>query len=102
MTHFKLFFLIFSLHSHKLTWGSGSRQQSVTAVSDFDDSNSLWLIKEANGVVPIPSGKLQNYKGTPVKCGEKIRLEHVNTQRNLHSHEYRSWITDSQEVKKVS
>jgi len=81
------------LHSHQLTWGSGSRQQSITAVQNQDDPNSLWIIKEAHRESPCETG-------TPVLCNQIIRLEHVNTKKNLHSHEYASFITDSQEVRK--
>jgi hypothetical protein len=81
-----------SLHSHKLTWGSGSHQQSITGMQNHDDPNSLWLVKE-------PHGQTACETGTPIQCNQVIRLEHVNTRKNLHSHEYASFITDSQEVK---
>ncbi|VDK55626.1 unnamed protein product [Gongylonema pulchrum] len=32
------------LHSHDVKYGSGSGQQSVTAVQDGDDVNSYWQI----------------------------------------------------------
>jgi len=35
---------------------------------------------------------------TPVKCGDKIRLQHLATKRNLHSHLFQSPITHNQEV----
>jgi dolichyl-phosphate-mannose--protein O-mannosyl transferase len=80
------------LHSHSLTWGSGSHQQSITAVQNHDDPNSLWMIKEGHKETPCETG-------TPILCNQTIRLEHVNTRKNLHSHEYASFITDSQEVR---
>ena len=33
------------LHSHDIKYGSGSGQQSVTAVEAKEDGNSYWLIK---------------------------------------------------------
>jgi dolichyl-phosphate-mannose--protein O-mannosyl transferase len=81
----------FHLHSHPLTWGSGSRQQSITGVQAHDDPNSLWMLKEALG------SEIKEV-GTPLKCGDLIRLEHVNTGKNLHSHNFPSFITDSQEA----
>ena len=33
------------LHSHEVQYGSGSEQQSVTAVTDKIDSNSYWAGK---------------------------------------------------------
>jgi dolichyl-phosphate-mannose--protein O-mannosyl transferase len=32
------------LHSHQVTYGSGSGQQSVTGYANGDDPNSLWLV----------------------------------------------------------
>jgi dolichyl-phosphate-mannose--protein O-mannosyl transferase len=33
------------LHSHDVKYGSGSGQQSVTAVRNADDNNSYWQVK---------------------------------------------------------
>lgn len=33
------------LHSHDIKYGSGSGQQSVTAVDDREDGNSYWAVK---------------------------------------------------------
>ncbi len=52
----------FRLHSHDIKWGSGSGQQSVTAVSAMDDPNSYWTIKPAHGE--------QCPQGTPVRHGQ--------------------------------
>ncbi|KAK7922340.1 hypothetical protein WMY93_009242 [Mugilogobius chulae] len=38
------------------------------------------------------------HRGTPVKCGQTIRLTHVNTGRNLHSHYFASPLSSNQEV----
>jgi dolichyl-phosphate-mannose--protein O-mannosyl transferase len=72
-------------------WGSGSHMQIVTGVAHKDDYDSLWLIKESHNNKIIETG-------IPVKCDDIIRLEHINTRKNLHSHTFPSWITDSQEV----
>ena len=69
----------YRLHSHEIAYGSGSRQQSVTCHSSTGDSNSLWIIKSE---LEKPAMK----QGTQVKCGDTIRLQHVNTGKNLHSH----------------
>ncbi|XP_041863669.1 stromal cell-derived factor 2 [Melanotaenia boesemani] len=78
------------LHSHDVRYGSGSGQQSVTGVSVVEDSNSYWTVRGT-------SGALCN-RGTPVKCGQTIRLTHVNTGRNLHSHYFASPLSSNQEV----
>jgi len=80
------------LHSHEVKYGSGSGQQSVTGVTNGDDVNSYWVIK--NG-----SGKPQCKRGDEIKCGDIIRLQHFTTQRNLHSHTFTAPMTGShQEV----
>lgn len=67
---------------------TGSGQQSVTGVSSVEDSNSYWSVRG-------PSGALC-HRGTPVKCGQTIRLTHVNTGRNLHSHYFASPLSSNQ------
>lgn len=81
----------YNLHSHEINYGSGSGQQSVTAHGSSDDPNSLWLVKEGDDETPCVLGQ-------PIKCGAQIRLEHISTRRNLHSHAYRSPLTSNAEV----
>jgi dolichyl-phosphate-mannose--protein O-mannosyl transferase len=81
----------FQLYSNKYTWGTGSQLQIITGIRQKDDSSAIWIIKEANN-------EEMKITGTPVMCGDIIRLEHSSTGKNLHSHNYRSWITDSQEA----
>ncbi|NWV62084.1 SDF2L protein, partial [Malurus elegans] len=78
------------LHSHEVKYGSGSGQQSVTGVEASDDANSYWRIR----------GKSDSIcqRGTPVKCGQAIRLTHVNTGKNLHTHHFPSPLSNNQEV----
>lgn len=78
------------LHSHDVKYGSGSGQQSVTGVEGVDDHNSYWQVKGKHGT----SCK----RGEHIKCGSTIRLMHVNTRRNLHSHVYSSHLSNGQEV----
>ncbi|KZC06223.1 Protein O-mannosyl-transferase 2 [Dufourea novaeangliae] len=68
------------LHSHWHLYpeGVGARQQQVTTYSHKDDNN-VWLVKKLD-TDDIPS------EPTFVKHGDLIRLEHVVTHRNLHSH----------------
>jgi len=80
------------LHSHAIAWGSGSGQQSVTATGSANDQGSLWLVKDpstAQGGCEI---------GAPIKCGSSIRLEHVQTGKNLHSHLFKAPLSGNQEV----
>lgn len=78
------------LHSHDVKYGSGSGQQSVTGVESSDDHNSYWRVKGKMGADCI--------RGKPVKCGQTIRLTHVNTGRNLHSHHFQSPLSHNLEV----
>lgn len=69
---------------------AGSGQQSVTGVSAVDDSNSYWRVRGKTSMVCE--------RGTPVQCGQSIRLTHINTGRNLHSHHFTSPLSGNQEV----
>jgi dolichyl-phosphate-mannose--protein O-mannosyl transferase len=87
------------LHSHDVKYGSGSGQQSVTAKRDADDHQSYWQIRQ----VKNPSSSSEDddraqERGRPVKCNSHIRLFHLATRRNLHSHAYPSPLSQNQEV----
>lgn len=79
------------LHSHDVSYGTGSGQQSVTGVTHADDSNSYWQVRAS-------SKKGDCTRGEPIKCGDEIRLTHLTTQKNLHSHGFQSPLTSQQEV----
>jgi len=78
------------LHSHDVKYGSGSGQQSVTGSSSPDDHNSYWIVRGKHGS--------RCDRGQIIKCGGEIRLQHLSTKRNLHSHFFQSPITHQQEV----
>ncbi len=83
-----------TLHSHALNYGhaGGSGQQQVTCFDGADD-NDLWRVKGAHGSADNARA------GQPVRNGDIIRLEHVLTRRNLHSHAgIKSPVTGQQEV----
>lgn len=79
------------LHSHDVKYGSGSGQQSVTAVKGVDDHNSYWQ------VMPAKNNKGVS-RGENIKCGSTVRLLHLATRRNLHSHLFVSPLSNNQEV----
>lgn len=81
----------YHLHSHPIKWGGGSGQQSVTSHGSEDDQGSMWIVKEADGAMPCEVGE-------PIECGAAIRLEHVATGKNLHSHSFSSPLSRQQEV----
>ncbi|KAG0038188.1 hypothetical protein BGZ82_000869 [Podila clonocystis] len=80
----------FKLHSHQIPYGSGSGQQSITAVPNKDDTNSLWHVM----------AQLAHTceRGEPVPCGSVVRLKHVNTKKFLHSHLHQSPMSGGLEV----
>jgi len=82
-----------ALHSHGINYHheGSSKQQQVTGFGGADD-NDYWIVKG-------PHGKDEFYnKGKPIKNGDVIRLEHLVTRRNLHSHKILSPVTKQQEV----
>mmetsp|Transcript_1283 Transcript_1283/g.1624 ORF Transcript_1283/g.1624 Transcript_1283/m.1624 type:complete len:224 (+) Transcript_1283:26-697(+) len=81
----------FHLHSHDINWGSGSGQQSVTAMKSSDDTNSLWTVASPHGQPICP-------QGTPIKCGSTVRLIHHNTKKFLHSHRHASPVSHRFEI----
>ena len=78
------------LHSHDFRYPGGTRQQQVTGFYGEDD-NDWWRIKAAHG-------EAEPLAGTHVEDGDVIRLQHVATGRNLHSHSIASPVTNQQEV----
>ncbi|KAI8986044.1 MIR motif-containing protein [Pilobolus umbonatus] len=78
------------LHSHGVTYGNGSGQQSVTGFSGNNDNNSYWTIEAKTGNICK--------RGQPVPCGAVIRLRHGNTKGYLHSHLHQSPLSQQQEV----
>ncbi|THG12004.1 hypothetical protein TEA_011510 [Camellia sinensis var. sinensis] len=77
------------LHSHEVPYGSGSGQQSVTGFPVVDDSNSYWIVR--------PQPETSAKQGDVIKSGTIIRLQHMRTQRWLHSHLYASPISGNLE-----
>ncbi|CAN0548779.1 unnamed protein product, partial [Laminaria digitata] len=48
-------------------------------------------VKEGDGALPCEAGE-------PMACGAVVRLEHVATGKNLHSHLFKSPLSRMQEV----
>lgn len=76
------------LHSHDVKYGTGSGQQSVTGIEVSEDVNSHWAIKAKTGK--------SCERGEPIRCGQEIRLQHIATNKNLHSHIFSSPLSGSQ------
>lgn len=73
-------------HFHLYPKGAGARQQQVTTYTHKDDNNK-WLIK------PYDRESFGKKNVTVVKNGDLVRLEHLQTRRNLHAHNEKAPIT---------
>ncbi|KAG1124961.1 hypothetical protein G6F60_010304 [Rhizopus arrhizus] len=75
------------LHSHPHYYPDGSKQQQITCYS-FKDVNNIWQVRfpRSVGDEGQPSPKVNNTFIKYVKDGDIIRLFHLYTMRNLHSH----------------
>lgn len=51
----------------------------------------MWLVKEG-------SRDAMCEVATPIKCGSIVRLEHIDTTKNLHSHQFKAPLSGNQEV----
>ncbi|CAI5460096.1 unnamed protein product [Closterium sp. Yama58-4] len=78
------------LHSHEVSYGSGSGQQSVTGFQGGDDGNSYWIVRCINKIVCEP--------GQTLGDGAVFRLQHMRTRRWLHSHLHASPLSNNFEV----
>lgn len=78
--------------SGEINWGSGSGQQSITASPMNGENACIWVVKGAHG------DGANCELGKPVKCDGIVRLTHLDTGKNLHSHGFRSPLSGQQEV----
>ena len=69
-----------ALHSHTSRYTTGSLQQEVTCFGSRDE-NDWWCAKGPNG-----ESRFNCLIATPILNHSIIRLEHILTERNLHSH----------------
>jgi dolichyl-phosphate-mannose--protein O-mannosyl transferase len=87
------------LNSDSKTLGGNSGQQIVTAMADPSATNGLWLIRGPND----PELRGQEAACTEgvaqkIPCGSIIRLTHMSSMKNLHSHDVRSPLSRQYEV----
>jgi len=77
------------LHSHYHLYpeGVGARQQQVTSYGHKDDNNKF-LVKKWNEDPPLPYTQAWNdMEPEFVKHGDLVRLEHIISRRNIHTHQ---------------
>ncbi|KAI9265587.1 MIR motif-containing protein [Sporodiniella umbellata] len=78
------------LSSTTETYGSGSFQQKVFTTDESPNEESTWIV--------LPPVQTEEEPGYEVGWDDPIRLKHIPTRANLHSHEYQSPISGQQEV----
>jgi len=92
----------YDLSSEQKTLGGGSGQQIITFVKNSATHNTLWWIRPAHDPHSDDdreyAGQDTCQLGQPIKCGTTIRLTHQDTLKNLHSHGYKSPLSNQQEV----
>ncbi|KAI7897594.1 family 39 glycosyltransferase [Cokeromyces recurvatus] len=71
------------LHSHPHFYPEGSRQQQITAYS-FKDLNNLWQLRYPHNDATNNNNDTATVQF--IKDGDIVRLFHLNTGHNLHSH----------------
>jgi len=69
------------LHSHVQTYPVGSSQQQITCYHYKDENNDWILLPRWDEPIYDPEGPIRF-----LQDGDVIRLSHVSTTRNLHSH----------------
>jgi dolichyl-phosphate-mannose--protein O-mannosyl transferase len=86
------------LNSEQKNLGSGSGQQIVTATSNPTTTDTLWWIRGPDKPRGGKKNACQEGPGQMIECGSLIRLTHINTMKNLHSHGMASPLSKQQEV----
>lgn len=74
------------LHSHDHLYEGGSSQQQVTLYPHLDENNK-WAIELYNETS-------EPFEFIPITDGTKIRLNHIVTNRRLHSHDIRPAVSE--------
>ncbi|KIR54376.1 dolichyl-phosphate-mannose-protein mannosyltransferase [Cryptococcus gattii Ru294] len=81
------------LHSHPHPYPGGSKQQQITLYPHRDDNN-VWRIVNASAPDGPSSYPWDELPFEYVLTGTKIRLEHVTTEKRLHSHDIRPPVSE--------
>ncbi|KAL7419119.1 Dolichyl-phosphate-mannose--protein mannosyltransferase 1 [Cryptotrichosporon argae] len=81
------------LHSHASAYPGGSKQQQITLYPHVDENNLWRIVNESapDGPASYPWNELPIEH---VLNGARIRLEHVTTEKRLHSHDVRPPVSE--------
>lgn len=91
------------LHSHAHMYPEGSKQQQVTTYHHRDDNN-VFIIRKAfeQGVTYVKRNEDERESLQVLKHGDRVRLEHAQTSRFMHSHQVQSPLGDKDHHNEVS
>ncbi|KAK8858417.1 hypothetical protein IAR55_002644 [Kwoniella newhampshirensis] len=81
------------LHSHAHPYPGGSKQQQITLYPHRDENN-VWRIVNASAADGPASYPWDELPFEYVLTGSKIRLEHVTSEKRLHSHDVRPPVSE--------
>ncbi|KAF7331041.1 Glycosyltransferase family 39 protein [Mycena venus] len=76
------------LHSHAHNYPSGTKQQQITLYPHRDQNND-WRIYNATWEEPEPNGALKF-----ITDKMRVKLQHISTEKRLHSHDFRPPVSD--------
>ncbi|KAJ9109787.1 hypothetical protein QFC20_003203 [Naganishia adeliensis] len=89
------------LHSHAHSYPTGSMQQQITLYPHRDENNN-WLVLNGSTESGPASFDWAQLPMHYIENGAKIRLEHIVTEKRLHSHEVRPPISEVEFQNEVS
>jgi dolichyl-phosphate-mannose--protein O-mannosyl transferase len=90
---------MYFLNSESKNLGTGSGQQIVTATANPTTTNTLWWVRGPDGDGRLDQkNACQEGPASKIECGSLIRLTHLNSMKNLHSHGVSSPLSRQQEV----
>lgn len=81
------------LHSHNSAYPAGSKQQQIT-LYPHKDENNVWRLVNASAPDGAVSYPWDDLPFESIITGTKIRLEHVQTEKRLHSHDVRPPVSE--------
>ncbi|KAL1409751.1 Dolichyl-phosphate-mannose--protein mannosyltransferase 1 [Vanrija albida] len=82
------------LHSHAHAYPAGSKQQQITLYPHRDSNNNFRIVNASVPEDGSTSFDWDNLPFTPVTSGLKVRFEHIQTNKRLHSHDVRPPVSE--------
>ncbi|KAH9963295.1 glycosyltransferase family 39 protein [Russula dissimulans] len=89
------------LHSHLHNYPGGSQQQQVTLYPHIDENNE-WRIINATQDNHAETDWLDYPELVYIEPRSRIKLRHLSTEKNLHSHDYRPPVSEVEFQNEVS